>query len=106
MATFTIVANINSGDETTAAENLVFKVYDRDVLIYTSGSAATDPKVSIQGNEVTLVEVPAPTSPNLIRVTAVDEAQNESEKSNYIDLGDPLFYANGFYESGFYQNAS
>ena len=106
MATFTIVANLNNGDETTAPENLIFKVYDGDVLIHTTGTATNDPKVSIQSNEVTIVEVPAPASPNFIRVTAIDEAQNESEKSNYIDLGDPLFYANGFYESGFYQNAS
>jgi hypothetical protein len=106
MATYTVVANINNGDETTAPEDLIFKVYDGDVLIHTTGSANDDPNVSIQSNEVTIVGVPAQTSPNLIRVTAIDLAHNESDKSNYIEVGVTLFYESGFYEAGFYENAS
>jgi hypothetical protein len=106
MATFTLVANLNLGDETTSDENLVFRIYDNGTLIHTTGSAATDPNVSIQGNEVTIVQVPSTPTPNLITITAVDEAKNESEQSNYIDLGDPKFYADGFYEAGFYENAT
>ena len=106
MATYTIVGNINQGDETTDPQNLKFKVYDGDVLIHTTGTVANDPSVTLQELEVTIVGVPAQSSPNLISITAIDEAQNESNKSNYIDVGVTLFYENGFYDAGFYENAS
>jgi hypothetical protein len=103
---FTIVLNINEGDETTIPTNLFCKVYDNGTLIHTTGKVSDDPNVSYQSGQITIVQVPETPTPNLITVTLIDEAQNESKQSNYIDLGNPLFYASGFYESGFYENAS
>ena len=105
MATFTLVATINAGDETTTEENLFFKVYDRGVLIHTTGTSVTDPTVSIQSNEVTIVQIPSIGNPDpkLFTVTQVDEAKNESDQSNEIIIGVSQFYEEGFYESGFYQ---
>ena len=104
MATFTLVASINQGDETTVPENLFFKVYDRGVLIHTTGTATDDPTVSIQSNEVIIVQIPSIGNPDpkLFTVTQVDEAKNESEQSNEIIIGVSQFYEVGFYEAGFY----
>jgi hypothetical protein len=102
----TIVININNGDETTSPTNLFCKVYDNGTLIHTTGKVSDDPNVSYQSGEITIVQVPSTSTPNLITVSIIDEAQNESDESNYIDLGSPLFYASGFYDAGFYANAS
>jgi len=105
MATFTIVANINNGDETTANENLFFKIYDRGVLIHTTGTVAEDPTVTLQSNEVTIVQIPSQGDPDpkLFTVTQVDEARNESAESNEVIVGISQFYEDGFYEAGFYE---
>ena len=104
MATFTIVADINQGDETTASENLVFKVYNDGVLYYTTGTATNDSDVTIVGTTVTITNVPVSGFETFnITVTAIDEAKNESGVSNELTVGVISFYAEGFYEPGFYQ---
>ena len=104
MAAFTLVATINQGDETTSEENLFFKVYDRGTLIHTTGTSVNDSTVSIQSNEVTIVQIPSIGNPDpkLFTVTQVDEAKNESAESNEIIIGVSEFYEVGFYEPGFY----
>lgn len=104
MATFTLVANINQGDETTSNENLFFKIYDRGVLIHTTGTVADDLTVTLEGTEVTIVQIPSAGDPDpkIITVTQVDAAKNESAKSNEVIIGVSLFYESGFYEAGFY----
>ena len=105
MATFTLVANINLGDETTVPNNLFFKIYSDDKLYYTTGKASEDADVTIVGDVVTIVNIPITGFENFkLKVTQVDEAQNEGSKSNEITVGPVLsFYEEGFYESGFYQ---
>lgn len=104
MATFTLVATINLGDETTSSDNLFFKVYDRGELIHTTGTSNNDPNVSIQSNEVTIVLIPSQGDPDpkIFTVAQVDEANNESDKSNEVIIGVSEFYEVGFYEAGFY----
>ena len=105
MATFTLVANINLGDETTVPSNLFFKIYNSDVLYHTTGKVSEDANVTLVGDVVTIVNIPQTGFENFhLKVTQVDEAQNEGGKSNEISVGPVLsFYEEGFYESGFYQ---
>lgn len=104
MASFTIVADINQGDETTASENLIFRIYNNGTLYHTTGTAANDSDVTIVGTTVTITNVPVSGFESYnITVTAIDEAKNESGESNEISVGVLSFYEAGFYEAGFYQ---
>lgn len=96
----TVVFDIGAGDDITADNDLTFKIYDGAVLHHTTGSVNSDANVSISGSQVTIVAVPA-TSGQVynISVASVDEAGNESTKSNTISVtASPgtLIYQNTF----------
>lgn len=87
MATFTLSADIITGDETTSAENLIYKIYNAEVLYLTTGSHTSDANVTLVGTTVTITNVPQETG-ILYRftITSVDESKNESIKSNVINI--------------------
>ena len=102
MPTYTVIADIGNGDETTDNNSLFFKIYNNDVLIYTTGNSVDDPDVNIIGTAVTIVFVTAVADTNVITITQVDESHNESNKSNSIVVGSTGMYASGMYASGMY----
>lgn len=98
MATATITANLNGGDSVTTNDNLIFKVYaiadNYTSPIHTTGTATADPNVSISGDVVTITGVDIALQKSF-RITATDQALNESDLSNIFviddnDLGDYL----------------
>lgn len=83
MALLTFVGDIGAGDETSANDKLIFKIYNNGVLFYTSGDASSDITVSLSGSIVTIIEVPITAGTYNFRMTATDEAGNEQgTKSN------------------------
>jgi hypothetical protein len=83
MAYATITVNLNGGDETTLDTDLTYKVYGSadgyTTAIATLGSATSDPNVSVNAGVATLYcDVGSET---VFKVTTIDEALNESEKS-------------------------
>lgn len=100
---FTIKANIAAGDETTAPENLIFKIYNNGVLYYTTGSSSSDADVSILGSVVTIINVPITGFEEFtLTIAQVDEANNESIASNEKYISVISFYEEGFYAPGFF----
>ena len=104
MATFTIVADIGSGDETSLSPSLFYKIYNDGILYYTSGTANNDANVSLAGTTVTIINVPKTGfSTYNITIAAVDEAHNESDnESNEITLGVITLFEEGLFEPGLF----
>jgi len=106
MATFTLSVDIATGDETTTNANLIYKIYNGSTLYATTGSATSDANVSILGTTVTIINVARDDDTAYsFTITSVDEANNESVKSNIINItsgpGNGM-YAAGMYASGMY----
>lgn len=84
-STLTVVADISTGDAVTSASNLYFKIYGGVTLYHISGSDALDSNVSISGTTVTIINIPVVYRYNYnMTIVAVDEAGNNSVKSNVI----------------------
>ena len=84
-STLTVVADISSGDAVTSASNLYFKLYGGATIYHISGSDTLDANVSISGTTVTIVNIPVVYRFNYnMTIVAVDEAGNNSIKSNII----------------------
>ena len=107
MGTFAIEANIATGDETTLAVNLTFKIYNSGVLFLTVGSHTSDPNVTLVGTTVTITNIARVDNTSYsLSIAQVDEAFNESLISNIINItSGPAaggMYAAGMYASGMY----
>lgn len=106
MATFTLSADIVTGDETTTAVNLTYKIYNGASLYLTVGSHTSDSNVTLVGTTVTITNVAREDNTSYsFTVTSVDEANNEGIKSNIINItSGPSagMYASGMYASGMY----
>ena len=106
MATFTLVANIATGDETTIGINLTYKIYNSGVLFLTVGSHTSDSNVTLVGKTVTIRNVVREDSTSYsFTISQVDEAGNEALISNNINItsgGGDGMYASGMYASGMY----
>lgn len=107
MAVLKIVANIETGDETTTGVNLFFKIYNSGTLYLTTGTSVTDSNVALVGDVVTISNI-ARTNDTayVITIAQVDEAHNESIISNAINItsdgGASDMYATGMYAAGMY----
>ena len=87
MTTFKITANIATGDETTAAVDLTFKIYDNGVLYSTVGSHVSDANVTLTGTTVEIRNVSrTPNTAYKFSITQVDEAGNEALISNVYNI--------------------
>ena len=83
MATFTVTANVELGDDVTASTNLFFKIYNNGILYHTTGTSVDDADVTLVGDVVTIVNVPIEGSATYaFTITQIDEANNESDESN------------------------
>jgi hypothetical protein len=86
-ATLTVVANINGGDAVTSNSDLWFKFYCGFPVYSTTGKVSVDPNISISDTTVTIVNIPAVYRFTYnFSIVAVDEAGNNSVKSNVIAL--------------------
>ena len=108
MATFTVTANIELGDDVTESTNLFFKIYNSGILYHTTGTSVDDADVTLVGDIVTIVNVPISGSTTYaFTITQIDEAQNESDENNekQITPGGQtyLMYEEGVFELGMYE---
>ena len=74
------------GDNQTADENLIFRIYDDGSLIDTTGSATNDPNVTLDGSDIEITLNLSDATSYLISVAEVDEAGNEGPRSNEINI--------------------
>ena len=108
MATFTVTADIELGDDVTTSTNLFFKIYNNGILYHTTGTSVDDADVTLVGDIVTIVNVPVIGSPTYVfTITQIDEANNESDPSNQetlsLPVGSWLVYEEGVFELGMYE---
>ena len=86
-ATWTFVADILAGDETSADNDLTYRIYNKGKLYHTVGSHTSDANVTNVIGTVTIINVPLVSGVNYkFTITSVDERNNESVLSNIKDV--------------------
>ena len=90
MAVRTFLVNLNGGDLVTSNNDLIFKIYGSadsyTTAIVTTGSHTTDANVTVSGSSVTIIKECG--SETLFKISAQDEAGNESVLSNATGITD------------------